>query len=134
MADPTKLHRVPPPLPARGEPWELKIKSQLTLNDRVMQVHNILKDHEKLSAKYIAYLNAVYDSQAVEGSLSADNTLAAQMIRDYAEQKDPNDPLVEENLATISKSLGVVLRRFGYSRKERRDMVDGEVVPNDTSE
>jgi hypothetical protein len=130
----TGLHKVPPPLPGRGELWELKVKSQLTLNDRVMVIHNILREDEKLSPRYHLLLNAVYDDQAIEGTLAYDNAMAAQMIRDYAVKKDPEDPLGKEKLSTISKALAVVMRRYGYSRKERRDMLGGEIVPNTTGE
>jgi hypothetical protein len=65
----------------------------------------------------------------VEGSLAADNIMAAEMIRDKA--KAAGSELASEKLATISKALGVVQRRYGFSRKERRNMVRGEIVPGD---
>jgi hypothetical protein len=39
--------------------------------------------------------------------------------------------LANEKWATISKALGVVLRRYGLSRKERKNTVNGEVVRGD---
>jgi hypothetical protein len=39
--------------------------------------------------------------------------------------------LADEKWATISKALGVVLRRYGLSRKERKNTVNGEVVRDD---
>ena len=78
---------------------------------------------------YIDLLTAIYDEQAVEGSLSADNVMAAQMIRERANKIDGSE-VKDEKLATISKSLGVVLRRYGASRKERRQTVHGEIVPD----
>ena len=68
--------------------------------------------------KFNRYLQAVYDEQAVEGSLAADNIGAAIMIREKAIELGL--PLADEKWATISKSLGVVLRRYGLSRKERK--------------
>jgi hypothetical protein len=76
--------------------------------------------------KYLAYLDAVYDEQAIEGSLSADNIMAAQMIRERAKKVDSE--LKHEKLATISKALGVVLRRYDFDRKSRRNTVHGEFV------
>jgi hypothetical protein len=77
-------------------------------------------------------LTAVYDEQAVEGSLAADNIEAARMIREKAKTIEDHS-LAHEKLATISKSLGVVLRRYHLSRKERRQIVDGQVVPDNSS-
>jgi hypothetical protein len=82
--------------------------------------------------KYRTYLRAVWDEQAVEGSLSADNIMAAMMIRDRA--KKAESIVASEKLATIAKALGVVLRRFGETRKQRRNMVHGEVVPENDDE
>jgi len=85
-------------------------------------MHVILMNDEE----YLSLLDAVYDEQAVEGSLNADNVMSAKKIRDMAEKR--NSPLKDQKLATISKALGVVLRRYGVSRKDRRDTVDGRPV------
>ena len=50
------------------------------------------------------------------------------MIREYARQDNRNTYVGDKKLVTISKSLGVVLRRYGMSRKERARMIDGETV------
>ena len=117
---------VPPPLPATKKDLLAQRVGQMrrTLNDMVEEAHIALYDDDR----YVAFLNAVYDEQAVEGSLSADNIMAATMIRDYA-KKNGGGQLVNEKLATISKALGVVMRRYEISRKERRDMIHGETVP-----
>jgi hypothetical protein len=117
----------PPELPAVVSDWRRYIKTEPTINDHVEAIHIELLTNEEDNAKYKAYLYACWDEQAVEGSLSADNTLAAQMIREKA---GPESPLSREKLATISKSLGVVLRRYHESRKERRQRVGEEVVPD----
>ena len=75
-----------------------------------------------------AYLSAVYDEDAVEGSLATDNTFAAITIRNKA--REINSPLADKKCATISKALGVVLRRYNQDRKTRRRMVDGVIVPD----
>ena len=94
------------------------------LNDMVEELHTKCYENEK----YRAYLDGVWDEQCVEGSLAADNFKAAEMIRERA-TKD-GSPVKGEKLATIVKSLGIVLRRYGLSRKERRQTVDGQVVSN----
>jgi hypothetical protein len=94
-----------------------------TLNDYVDDIHLALWSNEA----YRATLEAVYDEDAVEGSLAADNFTAAQMIRKYA--KDNNLAYVaNRKLATIVKALNVVLRRFGFSRRQRALTVGGVMV------
>lgn len=68
----SKALRAAPPLPADIDEWHRAIKAERTLNDLVEDIHRVLVENEK----YRAYLRAVYDAHAVEGSLSADNTLA----------------------------------------------------------
>lgn len=88
-----------------------------TLNDHVADLHVMLTG----DFRYQRYLRAVSDEEAVEGSLGADNMMAARMIRDKA--KAVGDKVVAaEKLATIVKSLGVVLRHYGTSRKQRRNI------------
>jgi hypothetical protein len=127
MSDNTRaLKPRPSELPAVIEDWQRFLKSQRNINDYVEDVHRDLVEDDQ----YRAYLYACWDEQAVEGSLSADNTMAAKMIRDKAVEMDPEHMLAKEKLATISKSLGVVLRRYHASRKQRREMVGGEIVPD----
>lgn len=116
--------RTAPPLPTNTAAHlaHRKLKSKRTLNDLVEDVHLSLVE----DATYVGYLNAVWDEQAIEGSLSADNLMAAQMIRTRAVKQGGD--LATEKLATIAKALGIVLRRYEWSRKERRNMVDGEIV------
>jgi hypothetical protein len=118
----------PNPLPARLEDWKRNIKIDRTLNDHVEDVHCALLTSDDDGERYRALLDAVYDEDAVEGSLSIDNALAAQMIRNYATDQNPKHLLAGKKIATISKSLGVVLRRYNASRAERRNTVGGVVV------
>jgi hypothetical protein len=95
-----------------------------TLNDHVDDIHVALWEVEE----YHRALEAVYDEDAIEGSLAADNLIAAQFIRKYAQ--DNNNPHVKtKKLATIVKSLNVVLRRYGITRKERAIQVGDESYP-----
>jgi hypothetical protein len=123
----------PAPLPTEISDWEKarKVKVERTLNDNVEDIHLNLLNHGdvKRREKYKGLLDAVYDEDAVEGSLAADNFLVATMIRDYA-REDNHDPYVaNKKLATLIKALGVVLRRYGWSRSQRARTVGGELVP-----
>jgi|ERR1035437_3826110 hypothetical protein len=117
------LRPIPPALPATIDDWTRKLKSERTLNDVVEEyVRNLVENDE-----FHALINAVYDEQAVEGSLSADNIVAAQMIRSAA-KKSGNADFAGEKLATVSKALNVVLKRYGFSRRDRKNTVGGQVV------
>ena len=71
----------------------------------------------------------------MEGSLSADNIMAAEMIRAKAKKIDDSSELVGEKLATISKaSRRRPVRRYRSSRKERRQMLGGEIIPGDNGD
>ena len=109
------------PVPRALNDWVRKIKEKRTINDMVEDAHLALFASDP---EYPPLLDAVYDEQAVEGSLSADNIVASQKIREWG--KDGG--LAKEKLATISKALNVVLRRYEFSRKERRFTVHGLVV------
>ena len=122
--DDRSLRPVPQALPTKlSDHLEHRLlKARRSLNDMVEELHLKLVEDER----YISYLNAVYDEQAVEGSLGADNIMASTMIRDSA--KEVKSELAGEKLATISKALGVVLRRYGFDRKSRRLSVHGTMV------
>jgi len=128
MVDSRSL-RVAPPLPASIDDWERSIKEERTLNDMVEDIHRILVNE---SEKYRALLRATYDAHAVTGSLSFDNCKACEMIQEKAQQI--GSEVATEKLAIINLALGVVLRRYKASRKQRRNMIHGEEVPNDNDE
>ena len=120
---------VAPALPSNIDDWVRHIKSERTLNDLVEDIHRVLVNE---SDEYRALLRATYDAHAVEGSLSADNVVACQMIR--ARAKELGSEVETEKLAVINMALGVVLRRYRASRKQRRNMVGGEEVPSENGE
>ena len=122
--------RQAPPLPERIEDWERSLKAERTLNDLVEDVHRILVND---NPKYRGFLRAVYDAHAVEGSLAADNIMAAMLIREKAKEIGSTE-VAEEKLAIINMALGVVLRRYNASRKQRRNTVGGEEVPPENGE
>jgi hypothetical protein len=115
-----------PPLPANIDDWTRHIKTERTLNDLVEDLHRVLVGE---SETYRDLLRATYDAHAVEGSLSMDNALVAMMIREKAKQT--SSEVADEKLAVINLALGVVLRRYRASRKQRRNTVGGQEVPND---
>ena len=94
-----------------------------TLNDYVEDLH--IKAYA--DPKYQAFLEAVYDAEAVEGSLSADNHEAGRYLRELAVRE--NVPQVAgRKIAVIVKSLNVVLRRYRMTRKERAMTIGGYVM------
>jgi hypothetical protein len=119
--------QVAPPLPDNIEDWTRHIKAERTLNDLVEDVHRILVNE---SPEYRALLRATYDQHAVTGSLSFDNCKACEMIQAKAKEIGSTE-IVEEKLAIINLALGVVLRRYKVSRKQRRNTVGGEEVPTE---
>jgi hypothetical protein len=94
-----------------------------TLNDYVEDV--FLREYDT-HPQLRAFLDAVGNADAVEGSVLADDFMAAQIIREAAPD---GSPVKLKSLAAIRLALGVVLRRYGISRRERRDLLGGEIVP-----
>jgi hypothetical protein len=124
-----RIEKVRPiPLPSTVEDLVAarKIAQVKTLNDYVDEVHEALWNDEE----YRRLLESVYNEDAVEGSLIADDLLAAQMIREYARAKGITY-LKDRKLATIVKSLNVVLRRYDFDRKARANTVSGHSVQAD---
>jgi hypothetical protein len=112
--DELSIRPLPPTTVALIE--QRKSKASFTLNDMIEKHHLSLYEQPD----YQRLLEAVYSEQAVEGSLVADDLEAARMIRKFA--KEQGDGYVaKQKLATIVKSMAVVLRRYGISRKERRE-------------
>lgn len=113
-----------PALPSNIADWVRHLKAERNLNDLVEDIHRMLVEDEK----YIALLRATYDQHAVEASLAADNVLACMMIREKAKDINYVD-VANEKLGIINLALGVVLRRYHMSRKQRRNTVAGQEVP-----
>jgi hypothetical protein len=109
-----------------------KVKFDRTINDRV---ETLLIDAFG-NDQFVEYLKAVGDEEAVEGSLACDNVKAAEFIRDLASKSSKegmarDSVIAEAKLATIVKALNVCLRRYNISRKDRKNMLGGQVVPGD---
>jgi hypothetical protein len=124
MVDIAQLKKVP--LPATvADMLARKSPTLQSLNDHVDAVHvKLFATNER----YQTLLDAVHDEEAQEGSLSADNIMASMMIREFAARDNTDPYLAMKKLATIAKSLNVVLRRYHMTRKERAVSVGGEPV------
>jgi uncharacterized protein YigA (DUF484 family) len=118
-----------PALPEKIEDWVRKIKAERTINDLVEDIHRALVNESEL---YRAYLRAVDDRKAVTGSLSFDNCKACEMIQAKAKEIGSTE-VAEELLGVINSALGVVLRRYKASRKQRRNMLAGQQVPEESN-
>lgn len=114
-----------PPLPADIDDWVRQIKAERSLNDMIEDIHRMLVNE---SDKYRAYLRATYDHHAITGLLSFDNCKACEMIQTKAVAIGYTE-VAEEKLAVINFSLGVVLRRYKATRRQRRNTVAGQEVP-----
>lgn len=112
----------PVPLPATRESLvaQYRLKRKRNINDYVEEI--LLKLWPEQS--FMKYLDALYDSQAVEGSLEADDFEAARIIRQYAKD-DNHSPLVAgENLTTIVRAMRVAQRRYNIGRQQREEATD----------
>lgn len=117
MAEAATQLRVPPPLPETRTALlaQYKLKRKRSINDLVEEIIVKLWDND---ADFMRYIDAIYDSQAVEGSLVEDDTMAAQLIRNVA-KKDGNGAVADQNLHTIKLAMRVGLRRFDVDRPTR---------------
>ena len=117
----------PAPLPANPDDWVRQFESEPNLNDEIERYHDRLMHDPEKKPVYVKFLNSVWDEDCVEGSCSLDNAEACRMIRELA-REEQHSFVGDKKLATLSKSLNVVMRRYKLSRKERRMTVEGEQV------
>ena len=103
--------------PMRSRPIPSKLTKQ------VENIHHLLRD----DAQYRRCLEAVYDSQAVEGALELDDLMAARMLRQKALLV--GNPIGGEKLEAIVEALNTMLYLDGESRWQRRNMLREEIVP-----
>ena len=97
------------------------------INDAVEIVHRALWSDVDLRPRYTRFLEAVTASDAVEGSLIADDYEAAHMIREYARDHE-NSFVGDKDKTTILRALKIVLRRDHIGREERARQLDGKDV------
>jgi hypothetical protein len=113
----TQLRPAAPPLPATRADLlaGYKLKRKRSINDLVEEVIVRLWDADE---DFMKYVEAIYDEEAVEGSLEDDDTMAAQIIRNVAKKENLTE-IASKNLHTIKLAMRVGLRRFGVARPER---------------
>lgn len=134
FADPTpprnfEIRPRPPSLPKTYEEMVAGklVKTGKNLNDHVDDIHNLLWNETDADPSYQELIDAVYDEDAVEGSTIFDDYVLAKMIIAKA-AKMGNTYISNKKPATIAKAHRTVLRRYGLNRKQRREMVKGEVM------
>jgi hypothetical protein len=118
-----------PTLPRTKEELFAGKTRQRTLNDYVHDVHVDLWDNPE----YQKLLEAVTNDEAVEGSIKADNLMAARMIREVA-ITEGNNHLKEKPLTAISKAINVIQDRYKQGRGRRRKMLAGIAGPETANE
>ena len=109
--------RVPPPLPETRVDLlaKYRLKRRRSINDLVEELVIKLWDDKR----FISLIEPIYDSQAIEGSIDDNYTMAALLIRDTA-KKDKHEQVADQNLHTIKLAMRVALRRFtDVSQPER---------------
>ena len=105
-------------LPVHTSDLHRKSLAHRTIND---EVESLFLPLYETDAKFRDLLEAVYDSEAVEGSLRADDYDAVTLLRDSA----PDGSRVRlSNKETLRRALNVVLRRYSISRNDRRGSVE----------
>jgi hypothetical protein len=103
---------------------ERKTKAPImTTNDRVDVVYLLLRN----DSKFASLLDGTINSESVNGAIIDDDVKAAEMIIEKAKELDDN-VLASKNTATVRHALGIVLNRYGESRKARRNRLHGEQV------
>ena len=120
------------PLPETRAELEAQRKSMRdrTINDYVEDVHLELWDNPF----YRKALNAVTDASAMEGSVTADNFVAATMIRARANEAGKPRAVIDATLQSIVTALQVVMRRYKIARKDRIYLLGGEQYPPNPNE
>ena len=112
-------------LPTTRADWlpHRKVKTKRTFNDIVESTH--LAALDQLDGSYKGLFDAIYNKDAVEGSLKHDSIAAAAKLRSYAEEQHIPE-ISGATLLAIEKAQNVSLRRYGFSRKERRSATPAE--------
>jgi hypothetical protein len=120
-------------VPANLDDWTRQIKQKQTINDLVEAVIRALMKSD--AAESLAdFLSPLWDEEAIEGSLAADNLEAANMVREFARKHGEFADLASKKKATIGKSIRVVMRRYKLGAQERRQIVGGEVVAGNSGD
>jgi hypothetical protein len=97
------------------------LKARPTILDQVEPIVVALWEDDNFKK----LVDAIVDSDAVEGSLEIDDTMAAMTIRQYA--RDHHIVAVENhNLHTLRHAFRLVCKRYGVGRKQRAGEPNGD--------
>lgn len=116
-----QLRPQPPALPETRTDLmaHYKLKRKRSINDLVEEIVVKIWENEEFQK----LVSAIYDSDAVHGSMGDDDTMAALMIKGIAE-KDQHVEVASKNLHTIKLAMRVALRRFDQGRGNRFDAAE----------
>jgi hypothetical protein len=116
------LLKVAPALPETRDDLlaQYKLKRRRSINDLVEEVIVKLWDNDD---NFMKYVEAIYDSQAIEGSMDDDDVMAALIIRDTA-KRDKHVEVADQNVHTIKLAMRVALRRFDLGRGQRYNLAE----------
>jgi hypothetical protein len=116
------------PLPVTREALEAArmLKARPTILDLIEPIVLALWEDED----FRRFVDAIVDSDAIEGSMEYDDVRAAEMIRDHARANNHTD-IGGKNLKTLVHALRLVLKRYGQGRKQRGSIIGGETVMAD---
>lgn len=106
-----------------------RMKAKPTINDQVESLFLALYERPEFQR----YSDAIYDEQAITGNLALEDGKLAEMIVELAKERGIIE-VMNAKLWLVVKVIRVVLRRYGLSRLERRNMSPAEpgLDENDT--
>jgi len=114
MASVSQLRASPLPTTRSALEASRVLKRRPTILDLIEPIVIALWEDEN----FTKLVDAVVDSDSVEGSTDADDQEAARMIREYA-KSNRHPEVAKRNLKTLTHALRLVLKRFGQGRAQR---------------
>ena len=117
----TEILRVAPALPETRTDLltHYKLKRKRTINDLVEDI--VVKIWEE--EEFQRLVSAIYDSDAVHGSMGDDDVMAALMIKQFAD-REKHTEVASRNLHTVKLAMRVALRRFSQDRGGRFEVAE----------
>lgn len=114
-------HRIPPALPETRVDLlaQYKLKRKPSINDIVANIIVRMWEIEEFQK----LVDAIYDSDAVTGSLGDDDVVAAQMIMEFA-KREKIEEVSSRKLHTIKLAMRVALRRYNQGRTDRYEQAE----------
>lgn len=97
-----------------------QLTSERTFNDSIEEAFKALWDDPERGGNFRKHLDALYADEAVTGDLFMDDIKAAEMLQSFAEIRKQVE-ISNAKLKKVHRAMSVVLRRFGLTRKQRRE-------------